>query len=709
VGTGVCIGTSTRATSGAARDTRSDGQAIYPISVIPELERTNVFLTGHYDIGDSLTAYGEAGYYTATTHSVQDSPFTIGSTKVTIPTSNYWNPFGPTTFANGTANPNRLPNLNIPASGRAVTLTNYRFGDLGPTEVDDTGYQSRFLGGLRGSAFGFAWDSALVYSEASLTDTQDGVSNTALQKQLALSTPDAYNPFNGGDPANPLGIDGTASSQAALDAIRIKTRLQDRSTLAMWDLKASKADLFRLPGGDLGMAAGAEFRRETYEDDRDPRVDGTINFTDAITGQVQNDLFGVSPTPDSKGSRKVASLYTELAVPVISPDQQIPLAHRVEFQLAGRYEHYNDFGSVTKPKVAGAWDLVDGFRLRGSWSQGFRAPNLLQVNSGLVTRGNTRTDYIFCEADLRAGRISNFSQCAASIVATAQRTGNPDLKPETSDNTSFGLVFEPKFLPAGIGHFTLTADYWEIKQRGVVGVFGEGNGLTLDYLQRLQGSSNPNVVRLAPTADDIARFAGTGIAPVGQEVYVSDRYDNLNPQQFKGVDVGLMWQLRDTRAGSFNVDIEAARLLKYYRDPSSGIQALLDARAAGQINAGVTITGGGDLLRQNGAPATKVSASLTWNYDQITVGAFTRYISSMDDTNLLATDGTPWVVESQTTGNLYGQYEFEPGTLMGARIRLGVNNITNEQPPLASGSYGYIGSVYQPYARYWYASLGMKF
>src|SRR6185436_9402951 len=113
--------------------------------------------------------------------------FTIGSTKVTIPTSNYWNPFGPTTFANGTANPNRLPNLNIPASGRSVTLTNYRFGDLGPTEVDVTGYQSRFLTGLRGSAFGFSWDSALVWSEASVVDTQDGVSNTALQKQLALS------------------------------------------------------------------------------------------------------------------------------------------------------------------------------------------------------------------------------------------------------------------------------------------------------------------------------------------------------------------------------------------------------------------------------------------------------------------------------------------------------------------------------------------
>ena len=183
----------------------------------------------------------------------------------------------------------------------------------------------------------------------------------------------------------------------------------------------------------------------------------------------------------------------------------------------------------------------------------------------------------------------------------------------------------------------------------------------------------------------------------------------MNPQEVRGLDVGLMWQLRGTRFGSFDVDVEMARLLKYYRTPSPGIQDLLNAQSSGQINAGVTITGGGNLLRQNGAPATKVSASLTWHYSQVTVGAFTKYISNMQDTNLLSADGTPWLVSSQVTGNLYGQYEFARGRLPGARIRLGVNNITNEPPPLASGAFGYIGSEYQPYARYWYGSVGIRF
>jgi iron complex outermembrane recepter protein len=228
---------------------------------------------------------------------------------VTIPASNYWNPFGPTVFADGQANPNRLANLNIPAAGLPVTLVNYRFVDMGPTRVEVETSQIRVLAGARGEKFGFKWDSAFLYSQAEVTDTQDGISSTLLQRQLALSTPDAYNPFNGANPANPAaGGDTTPSSQAALDAIRIKSVRRGKSSLALWDFKVSKVDLMSLPGGDLGVAAGVEFRRETQLDDRDPRVDGTIGFTDMVTGQFQTaDLFGVSPTPDTKGSRKVGA------------------------------------------------------------------------------------------------------------------------------------------------------------------------------------------------------------------------------------------------------------------------------------------------------------------------------------------------------------------------------------------------------------------
>src|SRR3546814_11945459 len=105
---------------------------------------------GHYDLTDNLTLFGEAGYYYAKTRSIQDSVFSIGSIQMTVPASNYWNPFGPVTFANGMANPNRLAGIDAPAAGLPVTMTSYRFVDLGPTVVDVTNRPFRAFLGLRG-------------------------------------------------------------------------------------------------------------------------------------------------------------------------------------------------------------------------------------------------------------------------------------------------------------------------------------------------------------------------------------------------------------------------------------------------------------------------------------------------------------------------------------------------------------------------------
>jgi len=707
---GVCIDDGTRATGGADRELRYDTSS-NPVSILPELERINLLATARYDLGNGFEVYGEAGFYRANTTSYQGPVFTIGSTKVIIPASNYWNPFGPVAFADGTLNPNRLSGLNIPAEGLPVTLTNYRFVDMGASVVDVETTQTRFLGGIRGQAFGFDWDSAFLYSEAKVTDQQDGISSTLLQRNLALSTPDAYNPFNGGDPLNPAtGGDPRPSNAAALEAIRVNSVRRGRSTLALWDLKASRPDLFRLPAGDVGIAAGIEFRRESQLDDRDERVDGTINYTDAVSGEFQEaDLFGVSPTPDTYGARTVASAFVEFAAPIVSPEMNIPLVHALEVQLAGRLEEYSDFGSVAKPKISAAWDIIDGVRIRGSWSEGFRAPNLEQMNASLVTRGNTRTDWVLCEADLQAGRINSFADCSRSGVATAQRAGNPDLKPEESESWSVGAVIQPRFLPEALGDFTVTADYWSVKQTGIVGLFGEGNALILDYLLRMQGSSNANVIRDTPNAEDIAAVQGTGLDPVGRVVYVKDQYVNLQPQEVEGLDIGINWRKRTARFGDFDASFNAAHLIRFYRSASADIQALIDARGAGLINPGVSITGGGDQIRQNGKPEWKWSANLTWHYDNITLGAFTSYVGDVEDTSLRDSAGDAWIVDSQITGNLYGQYEFTQGWAANTRVRLGVRNLTNEAPPLASNTTGYLGALYQPYSRYWYASIRKTF
>jgi len=707
VGSGISIDDGAPATSGEDRDLRYNASST-DLTVMPSLKRLNVFTTGNYQITDTITAFGEVGVYHAKTRAFQAPATTSSAQVITAPTSSYWNPFGPVTFANGAANPNRLAGINAPTTGLAVTLTSYDFVDAGKQQVDVTNDQNRFLVGLRGDALGWKWESALLYSEAKVKDVSDGISATAVQKQIALSTPDAYNPFNGGTVANPSFGDATPSSQAAIDAIRFKSKRESTSSLASWDFRVSKSDLFQLPGGDVGMAAGVEWRRETQHDDRDAHVDGTITYTNSVTGLLYlSDMVGTSPSPDTKGSRKVSSAYVELAVPVISPEMNIPFARSVEIQLAGRAEKYSDVGSVAKPKVAMAWDIVDGFRVRGSWAQGFKAPNLEQINATVVTRANTRTDYVRCEADLRAGRITSFSNCSRSLSVQAQRSGNPDLKPEDSETMGFGFVFQPKFIPSQFGDFTLTTDYWRVKQKGIVGLFGEGNALILDYLLRQGGSSNPNVVRAAPTSDDVAAFNGTGLTPVGTVLYVKDQYVNTLPQEARGVDIGLMWRKHGTPFGDFDVNVNGAHLIKFYQQPSPQIAELLAARSAGKINAGTTITGGGSYIRQNSKPDWKWTASLSWSLEQFSAGVFTQYISDIDDTGLIDSAGAPWVIDSQITTNVYGQYAFTKGWAANTRLKLGVRNLTNEAPPLSSN--GYLGTVYQPYGRYLYASIRKTF
>ena len=695
---GLCLKKTTNIDPSLLADTAQEN-----LTVVPEIDRYNLFLTGRYKINDAVEFFGELGGYRAQSHARQAPINTLSSVVMTIPGTNYYNPFQ-----------------------RDVRLTGYRFNDMGPINVDVTNEQYRILGGLRGDWRGWRWESALVWSEASAKDVSDNISTTKLAEWAAKSTPDAYNFFNGGDPANPRFGDSTPSNQAALDAIRVDMVRKTKTELGLWDFKISRPDVFQLPAGPVGLAAGIEFRTESQLDDRDSRIDGTIRYTDK-SGATYSDLINSSENPDTYGERDVFSAYLEVAAPLVSPEMNIPLVHNLEVQLAGRFENYSDFGDVAKPKIAGAWDIVDGFRIRASWAQGFRAPNLEQINATAITRSNSSNDYIYCEALLRRGAINSMTQCAAGVVLNAgfadaasfnqthvrkltaeRRSGNPDLQPEESETLSFGLVVQPRFIPEQFGDFTFTADWWQVDQMGMVGLFRGQNALILDYLLRKQGSSNANVVRAAATAADQAIFAGTGLTAVGEVQYITDSYTNQQPQTVEGLDLGAMWSLRGTRYGDFSLNLNVSHLLKYYLELAPGAQALVDAKEKGDIAPTISLGGNmGDMIRDLGRPEWKWSLSGTWRKEAWTVGAFTQYISSLYDDSLTNSSGDYWTVDATITANLYGEYQFDEGRLAGTAVRVGVRNLTDEEPPLSAE--GFVGTVYQPYGRYWYASFRKTF
>ena len=656
-------------------------------SVRGALDRVNAFLTFKQPIG-AVELFGEAGYYHASLSGQREQSAPISSAPISIAANAFYNPFGPTTI-NGVANPNRLANLTgVPTTGLPLRITTYRPVDTGPRTFTVTDDSIRAVLGVRGEWGNFKWESAATYSWARTDDhTRNAISNTLFQKAVSRTTADAYNPFNGGSQPNFSLGDATANSQATIDSFLVDVHRIGKTSLATGDFRVSNNQLFELPAGPLGIAGGFEIRRETYEDNRDDRLDGTITYTDSVTGiNYGTDIMGASGAPDVKGSRTVTSAYIELAVPVISPDMNIPLVQSIDIQLAARDEYYSDFGNVLKPKIAGVWAVIDGIKLRSSWSQSFRAPNLAQFYSAGTQVANTRTDFAQCRLNATA---------CAGVSTLEVRSGNQSLQPEDAENFSGGVVLQP--LP----NLTLTVDYWSLTSKGVIGLQGAQNQILFDYLERQNGRSNPNVVRAAPVGTQV----------VGDLQFVQDDYFNLGPRYLRGLDFGASYDLRDTPLGSFNFDFNAAKLIRFEQSPSALQQQLIDANAAGQLGTGVAITQAGSLIKQNGNPQWRYTGNLTWRMNGFSAGLLVSHVGPVFDTGTLVINGQNYEVEGVTTVNTYVQYRTgkNAGALSGARFRIGARNLFDKQPPLTSSNFGFNGALHDAVGRFIYFEASKEF
>ena len=689
---------------------------IFGNTLISEKTRYNAMALLNYEFSDSIEAYFEGSYYRSENARKNDASAILSAVPVGISRNAYWNPFGPTTL-NGVANPNRLPGTTIPSTGADIIMERYRFVDAGNRDVlvDKDSY--RLVAGLRGNFGSWDFDTGFVYSAARLTDLETNrVSLTLLQQAINRSTPDAYNPFNGGCVDDPGQGDCTPNPASVIDTFRINVTRDGETTLALADFKISRDDLFVLPGGNLGVAAGIEWRRETFSDDRDPRLDGTITWTDSVIAGVTNgsDVAGTSPSPDTDGRRTVYSAFTEVFVPVVSRDMNIPLVEQFNVQLAGRVEHFQDINATAVvPRVAASWTTIPGVTLRGAWSQGFRAPNLVQVNDDGTTRSNTRDDIVFCQAQVQKGLLSGLDACPGAGVISF-RSGARNLKPEDSESINLGIVLEPAFLPG----LTLTADYWRVRQTGLVGTFGDDNAIALDLLRRLSGSTNPNVIRAAPTAEDIALFTGTGLAPTGRIIQVLDPYLNLDSRVSKGWDFGLNYRVPDFGAGKFTLRANAARLVSFVQSAGSDGQELIDAIADGTLPPDVTVGGLGELLEIEGRPKWRVSGSVNWESGPVEVGVYGQYTGEVWDTSvvrdiLLVSDDPNanfYRVHDQLLINLSLSYTIRNDTpLNGTRLRFAVNNLFDRDPPLADETYGFFSELYTARGRVFHIELRTRF
>lgn len=698
-------------------------------TMIQDSKRINLYSTIVTEFENGWEMYTELGYYTAKSffNNAGGNGGSLSHSPLWIPKTNYYNPFGALYLADGvTLNPYRLPGLTgVPDEGLDLVLDRtlgsaYLFKETDRlTTVTDESF--RIVQGFRGEFKGWDVDTGFVYSESETLDNTTGrQSATALINQLGLNTPNAYNPFNGAGAYVGNNIDGTLNSPDQYNPFTIDVDRYSKTTLMLGDFKISKPDIFELPGGEVGFASGVEFRRTTYLDDRDDRLDGTIKYTldnpffgpDVLFG----DVTGSSPTLDTYGERNVISVFGELAIPVVNADMDIPFVNSLDLQLAGRFEDFSDVGSVFKPRIAASWYPVEQFQIRGSYSLGFRAPNLPQTSEPPASRTVARTDYYYCQAAVNKGLAADLSNSECSSPAlqaddgylyssgSVERitSGSSELKPEKSNSFSIGAVWTPE----AINGLILTVDYWRIRQDGIIGIFVTPNALALDYALRTTGNgSNPNVIRRAPTQASIDFFAGSGLDPVGEAVQTLTPYQNFDSRITKGIDLAAIYRLRDTSIGDFTFNIGATKLLKAEQLAGEDAQTVLALN-----NPFVTITAGGDLLEQNGRrPKWKGSASVTWYNENWTANIFANYVGKVNDTSVQDSEGNYFYTTSWTTVNTSVAYNFDDGALEGLQIKFGLNNVFDVDPPYADENLGYFSGLHNPLGRYGYVDVRYTF
>jgi hypothetical protein len=271
-----------------------------------------------------------------------------------------------------------------------------------------------------------------------------------------------------------------------------------------------------------------------------------------------------------------------------------------------------------------------------------------------------------------------------------------------------GLVIAPQ--DGMLSGFKLTYDFWNIKQDGVVGILDPSDALDLDFVLRMQGSSNPDVERAAILPADQALFDAWNADPantndqrpaVGVATNVRNQYENFDPREVEGWDGAIEYQTPDTRAGAFTFRADVTRISKFEQQ-------------------GLAIT---DLLQSNGNPEWRSTASVRWMLGNFGANLTMRYVDETYDTSLWQSgsvspgiynadlDRTYWQVDDWTVWNLGLSYDFgeSDNWLKGLYLNAGVRNLTNEEAPFADESYGYFSRLHNTYGRVVWGQLTYAF
>jgi iron complex outermembrane recepter protein len=742
---GTQILTATPARVGVTRDYYWNNNTYRVIQ--PESKRLTLFASGDYKLNDRLSAFSDLSLYRADSQTIREPDGITQSTDgfIIVPSNNPFNPFGER-FWSPTGAPNADGTPRLTGTPSAVSITNKRLTDSMSRTASVTSTVYRGVAGLRGKLFDtWSWEGALLLAEASTDDEEEGPARKSLLRAAINQTDPtkAFNPFtrtfavqNGslvvtGDYRNPESVQNTFRSTFVRSGV---------TTLGSGDLRAS-GDLLPIWGGNtIGAAVGGEYRYEGYDDSRPPFAG--LNPAGSGLDPTSNDFLGFSPNSDTSGTRRVHAAYAEVVVPLVGNKFKLPLVSSLELSASARFESYSDFGDTTKPKLGLNWRPAPWVLVRGSYNEGFRAPNLAQLFTGSLVRTVTGSRDTYREAV--TGLPSDGSSNRRSVAS-----GNLELQPEESKGKSAGIVVEVPVLKG----LSFGVDYWEIAQRNVITAPTAASSVA-DDTQALNaatqaalaagqaigsidlGSGTANyrgdssVVRLPVTQADRDAFAlynSTRTAPnqravVGAIDVLRATYFNKASQFVNGLDFDFTYRFPKLAVGNFTFNTTWTKLIDFHAYNANG------APRTEQLGTNSTAVGGA-------TPEWRGSATLNWRRQDWSASFSAFYIGDYSDVGATTTQtiaeslGSPnYIVPVLTNGSTVYRYRVSDSMsynasvsyriraqdnkwLRDTTIRLGVVNLFDAEPPLSSDSRGYDPSVYNLMARgqTWSLQLTKKF
>ena len=585
--------------------------------LIPEAERTGVMLLAHQEVGGGVEVFTEL----ALQHNnsiAQGAPTPLDETaNMTVPITNPGNPYPDATH---------------------IDIGRYRTVDAGARQWDITTDNLRGVLGLRGSISGWDWEvsaqRARSKSEQSGDRSMGWVRTDFLQNEINAGR---YNPFG-----------ATQNPESVIDSITTSLVRRGVSNMEGYEAQLS-GDLFEMPAGTARMAAGAEWREEAISDTPDDQFQrGLIFGTEAVSAEA---------------SRQTYAAFVEFAVPIVKG---------LELSLAGRYDHYSDFGDTTNPKLALRWQPIDQLAFRASWGKGFRAPSLAQIGLGPSQDSLFFTDTFGCAV--------NPTYCANTDYNLVF-SGNPNLKPEKSKTYNLGVSWKPT------SAIEFSVDYWDIRIE--------------DKIDRVPFGFLYTTFCQTQVSDVCQRGTPLPGQALGQLQTVAVTFQNISEQKVRGVDFSGYYSM-DVGPGKLTTGLSYTRLLDFDR-------VELNDAGTGFVTR--------PLAGEYEYPKDRAALTADWGTDQWGAYVGVNYVGPFQDTPDVNFDGvldydtvkTP-EVGSFTTVNLQLRYTgFE-----NLKLLAGLDNAFDRMPPFAVGDgdtdiYGYVQSQHSPRGRFWNLKAIYKF